>query len=278
MSSWTLVTVTYNSAEDLKNHWAHESERDYEWIVVDNGSTDGTVELARSLADTCIVNTENRGFSAANNIGLAEVRTPYVGFANPDVRVGSGWQGPIEETLARTGGLVVPQLVYPDGSEQPNARGLPYFSSKIRNRLAPDSERARAYAQTGFDVPTYIAWAMGAGVCARTETFRDLGGWNDDYFLYYEDHELGLRAWKRGLSVVLEPRAQWMHSWQRATTRLDLAAWRSEFGSMSTFFRAHPEFLVAPRSRRRERTRLARRNYGGLHDHLWRPVSMEWRR
>lgn len=275
MTDWTLITVTYNSADDLATHWAVEEPRDFRWIVVDNGSSDGTVALARELADLCIVNSGNTGFAAANNLGLEQVDTTYVGFANPDVRVGSGWQMPLEETIARTGGLVVPQLVYPDGSEQPSTRGLPYFSSKIRNRLSPESERGRAYARTGHSVPTYIAWAMGAGVCARTEVFRELGGWDDDYFLYYEDHEIGLRAWQRGLTVAVDPRARWVHSWQRATTRLDLAAWRREFGSMKTFFRSHPEFLVAPRSRRGEERRLARRGYGALHDNLWRPVPME---
>lgn len=272
MTNWTLVTVTYNSEQDLRDHWVPKLDRDFEWIVVDNGSIDGTVEFARQFADVCIVNDTNSGFSAANNVGLERVKTKYVGFANPDVTPKPGWQPPIEETIATTGGLVVPQLVYPDGSEQPNARGLPYFSAKIRNRLAPNTSRAHAYAQVGSTVPTYIAWAMGAGVCADTEVFRRLGGWDDDYFIYYEDHELGLRAWKQGLTVALDPRARWMHSWQRATTRLNFGAWRREFDSMSTFYRAHPEFLITPRSDAKEERRMKRRGYGALHEHLWQPV------
>lgn len=273
MSEWTIITVTYNSADDLARHWADSTDRDFRWIVVDNGSTDGTVDLARQIADECILNSSNAGFSSGNNLGLRSVETSHVAFANPDVSVGREWQRPIEETIDATGGLVVPQLMYPDGAEQPNARGLPYFSAKVRNRLAPDSVRGRDYAHTDHHVPTYIAWAMGAGLCARTETFRGLGGWDEKYFLYYEDHEIGLRAWKRGLSVALDPRARWVHGWQRATTRFDRTAWRNEFASMRTFYTDHPEFLVAPRSRAREGDRLGKRGYGQLHRNLWRPVA-----
>lgn len=272
---WSVITVTYNSAEHLRAHWpVDRDDRNFHWIVVDNDSRDETVELASRMADTVIPSGGNYGFSVANNLGLAAVHTPYVVFVNPDVSIsGTSWQRTLAETVDATGGLVTPQLLYSDGSEQPNARGIPFLSAKVRNRLRPETDRGHDYARTGLAVPTYCAWAMGAAVAGRTDTVRHLGGWDESYFLYYEDHELGLRAWRNGLSVVLDPRVRWVHSWQRATMQVNTPAWRYELDSMRTFYRDHPELLRSGWSSAARSNRLERKGYGELFGRLWEPVA-----
>lgn len=270
-SEWSIITVTYNSAQHLKRHWLDSSaEHGFTWIVVDNGSTDGTLEFVRKNADVVIQTGTNLGFSAGNNLGLAAASTEYVAFVNPDVTIsGVSWQGSLARSIAVSGGLVAPQLLNPDGSLQRNSRGLPFLASKIAHRVRPESSLAQDYARAGFDSDTYCVWVMGAALAGRTEDFRRIGGWDESYFLYYEDHEIGLRAWREGLSVVTNPDVKWVHAWQRETTGSNLRAWRAELASMNTFYSAHPEFLLGDGWLRR---RIDSGAYARMKRKLWRGV------
>lgn len=242
--SWAFVTVTYNSGAYLSKYWTDLicHHPDVEWIVVDNASGDSSVELARTMGARVVPLPQNRGFSYANNRGLDIVESDHVLFLNPDIFVPPGTDLGVLERWPEA--LVAPRLLNTDGSVQDNARGLPFLSRKVRNRLGRWVDPHPDYVRTDLADPTRIAWAMGAALGGRTEAFRAIGGWNEDYFLYYEDHEIGLRAWSRGLEVVHEPAVALMHEWQRATTALDRAAWRFEVDSMRTFYRSHPALLT----------------------------------
>ncbi|MFI5429460.1 glycosyltransferase family 2 protein [Aeromicrobium sp. UC242_57] len=150
--------------------------------------------------------------------------------------------------------LVSPQLIYPSGEHQENARGLPTPRAKLANRgiRIPGFDLA-SYARSGFQTPTYVAWLMGAALAGSTESFNHLGGWDDRYFIYYEDHDIGLRAWDADLKLVLDPRSEWVHTWQRATTTLNRSAWKAELRSAWTFYRTYPELITRGRVNRSER-------------------------
>lgn len=252
MHDWTIVTVTYNSRRFLDT-WTPVGNMPWNWIVVDNCSTDDSVETAKDLGAKVIALDENRGFSAANNVALQQVQSDFVMFVNPDVTVSSsGWEV-LADSADELNCLVAPKLTNPDGSPQENARGLPFFASKVRNRgIRLPWVDPREYTRLEIQERTWIAWAMGAAVGGRTELVRSLGGWDERYFLYYEDHDLGLRSWLAGHGVVIEPRVVWTHGWQRATARPDLRAWRLELRSMLEFYREYPDLLkrresVSPR-------------------------------
>lgn len=276
-SAWSVITVTYNSARHLHRHWADQSiSRNYNWIVVDNASTDGSLELAKSLGATAISSGGNVGFARANNLGLRQVTTDYVAFVNPDISImGASWQADLAKTIESTDGLVAPQLLNSDGTEQPNARGLPFLSAKIRNRLAPHSDRGRAYTRASLDAPTYCAWTIGAAIAGKTKTVRDIGGWDEAFFLYYEDHEFGLRAWKSGHPVVIDPRVQWIHSWQRATAKLNYRAWRAEISSARIFYDKYPQFLRGSSRDARSISRVKNAGFSPMCEHLWQTVDAE---
>lgn len=260
--------MTYNSAEQLASNWAAADIGHARWMVVDNASTDASADMARALGADVVELSANHGFSAANNIGLLQVDTPWTMFVNPDVSVANPADLGRLAALSceNDGALIAPQLLNPDGSEQANARGLPFLTAKVANRFRRrHSASANDYARTGLARPTYAAWVMGAAVGGPTSLFRALGGWDDCFFIYYEDHDLGLRAWESGARVVVDPTVRWLHEWQRATTRLSYTPWKHELRSMTSFYRRYPQFL----SRRRF---ASSEDIGELETLLWKPA------
>lgn len=260
--SWSLVTVTYNSRDYLERHWAsfREWHSSVDWIVVDNASLDDSAGLAASLGARVVRLPRNAGFSFANNVGLSHVRSSHVLFVNPDIEVPEGTDfAPLERWKEA---LVAPALLNEDGSIQDSARGLPYLTRKVRNRLGRRVGAHRDYVRQGPTCPTRVAWVMGAALGGETATLRSIGAWNEDYFVYYEDHEIGLRAWQRGLEVIYDPNVRLVHEWQRATKSFRLSPWTLEVRSMLTFYRAFPG-LLAPGFR--------------LPDGLSRVRNMQWR-
>lgn len=239
---WSVITVSYNSAAVLEKHWTAPIPAGVEWIVVDNCSTDSSVATARALGARVIELDENAGFSAANNRGLMDASGQFVAFVNPDVVV--GWDGlpRLEQLINQTGGLVSPQLLNPDGTKQPNGRGAPSLLNKIRNRTG--ASRGSTYQVTADKGETkYVAWLIGAVVAGSSAVFRKLGGWDESYFLYYEDKDISLRAWRAGIPILLCGDVTWTHSWARATKQFSLAPWKREIASASTFYRREPRLL-----------------------------------
>lgn len=263
--AWTMVTVAYNSADHLTAWWRDMDLLETRWIVVDNASTDDSRAVAERLGAHVISLPENLGFSAANNVGLRAATSDYVLFVNPDVAVDVSSLALLAHTCESLNALVAPQLIGSDGSVQPNGRGLPFLVDKFAHRGVPlPFGRVADYIPPATSLPTYVAWVMGAALGGRRTDFEELGGWNEDYFLYYEDHDIGLRAWRSGLAVVVDPQCTWKHAWQRETTRARLGPWRRELASAATFYRHYPE-LILPTRQLAARRHFDARRLSGVH-------------
>lgn len=214
-------------------------------MVVDNLSTDDSAAVATNLGAKVVRSSENRGFAAGNNLGLRLVESPLVAFVNPDVTVDAAALEVLGRHLRRHGGLVAPQLVDPDGQLQPNGRGWPTVWAKLRHRLSPGTGGYRKWPQSGKCKE--CVWVMGAFVASATATFRDIGGWNEDYFVYYEDAELGIRARANSQPVHVCDEVRAVHAWARDTSNLNHRAWRNEVRSALQFYRQHPRLLLPHR-------------------------------
>lgn len=245
--TWSLITVTYNSAAPLREYWAAERPAHVEWIVVDNGSTDDSVQVAKSLGATVISVEQNIGFSAANNRGLTSASGDDIAFVNPDVRVDYADLAQLSSAIAELGGLVSPQLLNTDGTLQPNGRGAPLLAHKVLNR-ATSEDRGNGYRLLA--APTErksVFWLIGAVVAGDAETIRALGGWSERFFLYYEDKDISIRAWRQGHAVTLLGDLTWTHGWARETTHFRLMPWVRELDSLFRFYSLYPEFLLGGR-------------------------------
>ncbi len=200
-----------------------------EVIVVDNGSSDGSVEMVRAEFPGVhlIANAENRGFPAANNQGLAVARGRYVLLLNPDTEV-------VRDALATMVafadahpdvGMVGPQLLNSDGSVQSSRRRFPtlataFFESTWLARYAPRRLLERyEFLDQSDDVTQDVDWLYGAALMARREAIEQVGPMDEGYFMYSEELDWCRRfresgagsSGRRGWRVVYLPTAQVIH-------------------------------------------------------------------
>lgn len=244
---WDLITVTFNSSEVLKRNWSwyNEWSNQINWIVVDNDSQDDTFEVAQDLGARVIRSSKNLGFGAGCNLGFNLSESPFILFANPDLQINPVDLSLIESTLRANPSLVSPQLINPNGSRQINGRGKPYLSAKLAHRgISIFNHRLESYLpETSDNQLTKVTWLMGACIATKRDLFIQLGKWNEKYFIYYEDHDLGMRANELGIDVLIDSRIRWSHEWARATNSFNVLAWYHEFRSASIFYRKYPKLL-----------------------------------
>ena len=193
-----------------------------EIIVVDNASSDGSVEMLQAEFPNVrlIANERNLGFTRGNNQGLAASRGRYILFLNPDTEV----VGDALATMVRymdahpDVGALGPQLRYPDGSVQSSRRRFPtlgtaFFESTLLELWWPGNPWARRYrmADQPDGVEQEVDWVVGACLLARRETLEQVGSFDESFFMYSEEMDLCRRIRAAGWRVVYLPTAQVIH-------------------------------------------------------------------
>lgn len=245
LDEWDIVVVSFNSKEDLESNWASQPESVLgRVIVVDNGSTDQSADVLHERVQ-CSVRRQNDGLSKGNNDGASRGSAKYLLFCNPDVRILPGSLLRVGEELERRPGIVAPRLTGLDGQPQENARGWPTLAAQIANRCFRSASRARPYMwPVGPDEDAEVPWVLGAAVAMRRTDFKRIGGWPEEYFLYYEDTVLCLAARAAGLSVRILGSVKWTHRWEKGSRHLFSRTAREHLRSAFRFYRQHPQFLV----------------------------------
>jgi N-acetylglucosaminyl-diphospho-decaprenol L-rhamnosyltransferase len=194
-------------------------------IVVDNASTDGSERRVESLAGVSLVRNEtNRGFGAAVNQAARLTDATLLWLLNPDCRVMPGAFAQLAATLVRhpACAIAAPRLLNADGSVQASARGEPsawtglFGRHGLLTRLFPRSAMARrnlpAADLVAADVESAVVdWVMGACMLIRRDRFLEVGGFDERYFLYWEDADLCRRLRGRGHETRYVPGAHVVH-------------------------------------------------------------------
>ncbi len=216
-----LVTVTHNSEAELEALLASIDRQlpGVRVIVVDNGSSDRSVEVARRWSFVTTVSLDaNLGFATACNRGLQEVRAATVAFVNPDVELlDDSLLALSSEALRaeRPERLLAPRVLNSDFSEQDSVHPRPASAPDLVRSLVPRALVPRALGAALWPwrsaVPRRVGWAVGCALVGRTETFARLGPFDETIFLYGEDLELGLRAAQEGVETWFWPAARVVH-------------------------------------------------------------------
>jgi N-acetylglucosaminyl-diphospho-decaprenol L-rhamnosyltransferase len=195
--------------------------------VVDNASTDGSCDnLLGSLPVTIIRNAENRGFAAACNQGAAGADAEFLLFLNPDTRLmADALEKPAaflradENSAAGIAGI---QFIDADGHLARNTARMPTPWSMLGNslgldRLMPSVFPPHFVTEWAHDETRAVDQVMGAFMLVRRSLFETLGGFDERFFVYFEDLDLACRARARGFASVYLATAQAFHRGQGTT-------------------------------------------------------------
>jgi len=219
----SVVIVSWNTrsllAQCLGSLEAERPAAALEGIVVDNGSADGSREMA--AADfplvRVIANQDNRDFARANNQGIALAAGRYVFLLNSDTAVEPGSLRALVDFADAhpRAGIVGPQLLNSDGSLQPSGGRFPTPMSTLAELLgiARLTGRPRYGTQRDYSLPAVVDEVSGAAMLVRATVLRELGGLDEGFSWGYEDVDLCRRATAAGWSVHYLPAARVRHEW-----------------------------------------------------------------
>jgi GT2 family glycosyltransferase len=219
MPDASVVVVTYNGLPWIEQ--SIESVQDEEVVVVDNGSTDGTVDVVRELFPQArLIERENLGLASGWNAGMAVVSGRYFLLLNADAWLTDG-------SLARLvafadahpeAAVVGPKLLNTDGTLQRSVRGFPtlwrlateYF---FLRKLAPSSQLLNAFYAGGFehDEEREVEVVMGACMLVRREAVEQVGPLDEAFFLFSEETDWCYRFEQAGWKVIFFPGAECVH-------------------------------------------------------------------
>jgi N-acetylglucosaminyl-diphospho-decaprenol L-rhamnosyltransferase len=215
----SVVVVTYDALPWIEN--CLDSVRGVETVVVDNGSSDGTVEFVRErYPDVRLVEAENRGLGAGWNIGIRETTTTYVLLLNADAWMTEGsLDRLVDFAMGRARAAVVgPRLLNLDGTLQRSVRGFPTVwrlatEYLFLRKLAPRSAALNAFYAGGFghDEVRSVEVVMGACMLLRRDAVEQVGECDEDYFLFSEETDWCFRFREAGWEVVFFPGAECVH-------------------------------------------------------------------
>jgi GT2 family glycosyltransferase len=181
-----------------------------ETIVVDNGGWGSEIEEARRLEGVRVIEpADNIGFAAGCNLGARDAQGDVIVFLNPDTVVAEGALANLARAVEdRSVGIAMARLRLLDDPDRLNSSGVEVHVTGI-GWAGGFGEPAESISERR-DVPA----PSGTAMAVRTDTFRRLGGFADELFMYLEDLELGWRTRMAGYRVVVEPAADVFHEYE----------------------------------------------------------------
>ena len=221
----SVLIVNWNSRDALGDCLASleaQTDGNFETVVVDNGSVDGSVEMVKErFARTVLVETgENLGFAEGCNRGIAVCTQPWVATLNNDAAASPDWICELRAAAKAGGnrvGMLQSRIVFKQRPDQTNSTGVLLFrNGTIVDRAYEKSVRADERVEEIFCV------SAGAALYRRAmlEDIRLASGFFDrTFFMYFEDVDLGWRGRLAGWSAVYVPSARVLHAFQGSSSR-----------------------------------------------------------
>lgn len=237
----SIITVNFHSAEPLRRCWETlyaAADVSFETIVYDNGSTPDELNFLTSYGTRVLGGKHNVGFGAACNIASWAASGTYLLFLNPDTAYRSGSFADcigVLETSPEVG-IIGPRLFLSNGEQERWSYGDEVtLWNTLRNNLPPYSKKRRRVSTT-----EETHWVSGAALCVRREDFLSLGGFDERYFMYFEDVDLCRRLRTQGKKVLTSSILEFTHvggaSFQKSPSTLQKQYY---YTSQDLYFRRH---------------------------------------
>ena len=256
----TAILVNYNAGNELavalRSIQSDCAQVEWEAVIVDNASSDNSAAIVETFPRaTLIRNPANVGFGRAVNQAAAVARAPRLLLVNPDCRLVSGAISTLRSVLDAEPSCAVvgPRIFDPDGTVQGSARGdpdmltglfgrtgalrvlLPFLPVARRNVVVEDAVRTGASS-------VVVDWLSGACMLIRRDAFTTAGGFDERFFLYWEDADLCRRLRNRGFQVRYVPGASAVHQVGRSSQTARRSSIRAFHASAYLYYATH----VAP--------------------------------
>jgi N-acetylglucosaminyl-diphospho-decaprenol L-rhamnosyltransferase len=227
----SIGIITWNARalleQLLDSILATVSEVGFEIVLVDNGSSDGTVEMVRSRYPQVVLveNAENRGVAPARNQLLKKARGRYI--LSVDVDTTFIQKGAVETLVATMdshprAAIGGPKLVYKNGALQLSCRPFPsplniLIEGTSLKKVLPDSRFVKGYTLEDWDHAELreVDWMYGAALVIRSEALERIGFLDEGFFYLYEDIDLCFQARRHGYQVLYIPEAVICHHLER---------------------------------------------------------------
>ncbi|MCP8307170.1 MAG: glycosyltransferase family 2 protein [archaeon] len=221
----SVIIVNHNDGAYLQGCLQSVFNNDYplfEVILVDNGSTDNSLELVKQFLPQearlkIVPLKKNYGFAMGNNIGVANCsnESELLVFLNADTIVDKRWLIELIRAMEDEAvGVAAPKIL---SMSRPNILDC---AGCLIDELGYPIERRRGLPDSGlFDNSKEILYAKGASLMVRKKLFKLLRGFDDSFFIYYEETDLCWKIWLMGLKVVYTPKSVIYHDYERAFKR-----------------------------------------------------------
>jgi GT2 family glycosyltransferase len=258
MADVSVVVVTWNALPWVER--ALESVRGNETIVVDHGSTDGTVGVVREqFPDARLIQQENKGLGGGSNAGMRLAGGDWFLLLNSDA-----WatDGALERLVAfgeahPEAAVVGPRLRFPDGRLQRSVRGFPSLwrlatEYLFLRKLAPRTRALNAFYGNGFryDRPLEAEFLMGSVLLVRREAADTVGLFDEDFFMFSEETDWCYRFRQAGWKVLFTPDAEFVHVGGASTRQNWSPMFREQVRGHVRFLAKHHGKREAERARR----------------------------
>ena len=258
----SIVIVNWNSNDTLRNCvrsiLTNKPDFDYEVLIIDNNSSDDSLEGISENNIKIIRNDQNLGFSKACNQGIKLSKGKYILLLNPDTLVMNNSLNKMVYFLDdnKNVGILGCKLLNPDGSVQPSCHTFltltnVFFEVSQLNRLFPKNKffiKTLGFLSnyfslfTNYKVPTQpleIDSVMGSCYMIQEEALQKVGLFDENFFLYHEEMELSYRIWQEGYKVMFYPFASVTHYGKYSTKRVPNFVYYERCKSILYFFRKH---------------------------------------
>ncbi len=240
----SAIIVNYRSGKLLKRCLDSICNQVDEIVIVNHSPEEDLKEFTQKFPNTKAVNRQNKGYASGCNFGARVARGDFLLFMNPDTVAFPDTVRILEETTRKFNSVAAPRFLNPDYSFQPSTRMFPSLKHVLVSRTSPlriffkNSKIKKEYF--GYELerieePIFLkeSFPLGGFFMIPRQIFENLKGFDEQFFLFFEDADLFKRLIESGYSVIYEPKAKIIHF--HGSSRKE-APFKSEFQKLRSFF------------------------------------------